>query len=372
MAMEQDKFPRIRVQGPPLDRGRQYGEGAASQIKRNIDIYKEMFAYYAGWDWEKTKSHARLFEPVISAYRSRHLDEMRGIAEGAKVDYEDILALNVRTEIRNFAIAKRVPRECSSFVILPPIAEVGHTLIGQNWDWAVPVQDTVIVLEVDAGDVPNFVTLVEAGLLAKTGMNANGIGMTTNSLYSNLDIDASVGVPHHIILRTILESESYSDAIQAINGHIRASSANFTVAHRDGEFFNIEAAPGDFTKAIIHFPEEDYYAHTNHFITKDTDFIDMGIWHGPGSLVRNQRINRFLRTHQGKFSVSDLQNALADHFNFPNSVCGHPDPRDPVQEHYKTVASIIMDLKEATIWLAAGNPCDKKYEKYAFQKLLES
>ena len=372
MDIERENFPRIRVQGPPMERGRQYGKAAASLIQRNIEIYQEMFATYAGWDWNKTKSHARLFEPLIAAYRSRHLDEMRGIAEGAQVDYEDILALNVRTEIRNFAIAKRVPMECTSFVILPPAAEVEHTLIGQNWDWIVPVQDTVIVLEVDARDVPNFVTVVEAGLLAKTGMNAHGIGMTTNSLYSNLDIAASIGVPHHVILRAILESESYSEAISTIIGDMRASSANFTVAHRDGECFNIEAAPGDFTKAEIHFPEGDYYAHTNHFLSSDIEFTDIGIWHGPGSLVRVQRINRFLRTHRGKFSISDLQNALADHFNFPNSVCSHPDPRDPVPEHYKTVASIIMDLNEATMRLAAGNPCAENFIKFEFRNLLKT
>ncbi|MBC8505443.1 MAG: peptidase C45, partial [Chloroflexi bacterium] len=202
--MTKRSFPHIRVQGPPFERGRQYGQAAASRIHRNIEIYKEMFAHYAGWDWEQAQSRAQLFEPAIDEFRPRYLDEMRGIAEGARVDYEDILTLNVRTEIRNSAIAQNAPGECTSFVVLAPATEVGHTLIGQNWDWAVPVSETVIVLEVEASDVPNFLTVVEAGLLAKTGMNAAGIGMTTNSLYADLDSGAPTGIPHHIILRAIL------------------------------------------------------------------------------------------------------------------------------------------------------------------------
>ena len=370
--MNQHNFPRIRVQGSPIERGRQYGEAAASRIQRNIEIYQEMFAHYAGWDWNKARAHAKLFEPAIAEFRPRYLDEMRGIAEGANVDYDDILALNVRTEIRNFAIAKNAPGECSSFVALPPVTEDGHTIIGQNWDWVVPVSETVIVLEVETSDMPNFMTVVEAGLLAKTGMNAAGIGMTTNALHSDLESNAVAGIPYHMILRALLESESFSDAIAVINGHKRASSANYTVAHRDGEFFNVETAPGDYTRAYIHFPDDNFYAHTNHYLSPQIDFNDVGVWHGPGSLVRYHRLNRFLRSHEGKFTVDDLQKALSDHVNFPDAVCSHPDPRNPVQEHFQTITSLIMDLNSATIWLAEGNPCTEKYIKSEYKNLFNS
>ncbi len=368
--MVKKTFPRIRVQGPPFERGRQYGEKASSRIQRNIEIYSEMFAHYAGWNWNQAKSHALIFESAIAEYRPHFIEEMRGIAEGAGVTYEDILTLNVRTEIRNYAIARSAPGECSSFVILPPAAKGNHTLIGQNWDWVVPVSETVVVLEVEAEDNPNFFTVVEAGLLAKTGMNAAGIGMTTNALHSDLESDAVSGIPYHVILRAILESEAFSDAIAAINGQVRASSANYTVAHRAGEAFNAETAPGDFTRAYIQFPDENVYAHTNHYLCRDIDFKDVGVWHGPGSLVRYRRLSRFLQTHGKPFSVADLQGALSDHFNFPNSVCNHPDPRDPVEEHFQTVTSVIMDLDRATLWLTAGNPCQVHFEEISYRDFL--
>jgi len=368
--MSRQSFPHIRVQGPPFERGRQYGRQVASRIRRNLEIYRELFAHYAGWGWAQVKAHAQTFEPAIAAYRPHFLDEMRGIAEGAGVLYEDILALNVRTEIRNFAIAKRVPGECSSFVILPAAVENNHMLIGQNWDWVVPVSETVIVLEVDADDAPNFVTVVEAGLLAKMGMNTAGLGMTTNALHSDLESDVLTGIPYHVVLRAILESRTFSDAISAINSHVRASSANYTVAHRDGEAFNAETAPGDFSRAYFSFPEGNVYAHTNHYLCRDMDFKDVGVWHSPGSLVRHRRLRRFLETHPAGFTVDELQQALADHFNFPNSVCCHPDSRDPEQEQFKTVASVIMDLNATKMWLAAGNPCEVEYIEIGYKDLL--
>ena len=49
--MTNQNFLHIRAQGPPLERGYQYGQQAASRIQRNIEIYRELFAHYAGWDW---------------------------------------------------------------------------------------------------------------------------------------------------------------------------------------------------------------------------------------------------------------------------------------------------------------------------------
>ena len=282
-------FPHIRVTGSPYERGRQYGQQAAEYIRRNIEVYQGLFSHYIGWNWEQATEHALIYEEIIGEYRSHFLDEMRGIAEGAGVAYKDILALNVRTEIRNAGIARTAPKECTAFVVLPPRAKDAHTLIGQNWDWVPPVAKTIIVLEVESDNSPNFVTVVEAGMLAKTGMNAAGIGLTTNALNSDLE-KGEGGVPYHIVLRAILESENFSEAIGAIISHPRASSANYLVAHREGESFNAETAPGNFSQAYIDFPKGDVYAHTNHYLSREIDFKDLGPWRGADTLVRHQRM----------------------------------------------------------------------------------
>jgi len=362
-------FPRIHVKGSPYDRGCQYGQQAASRIQRSMAIYQAMFADLAGWTWNQATDHALTYEAAIEAYRPHFLDEMRGIADGAGVKYEDILALNVRTEIRNAAIARSAPKECTAFVVLPQLTESSHTWIGQNWDWIPHVAETVIVLEVESDNRPNFVTVVEAGLLAKMGMNAAGIGLVTNALNCDLE-KGKPGVPYHAILRAILESENFSEAMGAITTHSRASSANYLVAHRDGECFNTETAPGDFSRAYFSFPENNIYAHTNHYLSQKIDFKDLGPWRGPDSLVRHQRMVKFLKTQQGLFTIDDFQSALADHFNYPASICCHPDARLPEFDQCMTVAAMIMNLDSKTMWLAEGNPCEAVFQEKTYQELL--
>ena len=368
--MSPHSFPHIRVKGSPYERGRQYGQQAAAYIRQNIEVYQGLFAHYIGWDWAPATEHALIYEGIIGDCRPHFLDEIRGIAKGAGVAYEDILALNVRTEIRNAGIAQSAPKECTAFVVLPPRTKDRHTLIGQNWDWVLPVTETIVILEVESDNSPNFVTVVEAGLLAKVGMNAAGIGLTTNALNSDLE-KGEGGIPYHVILRAILESENFSEAIGAVISHPRASAANYLVAHQAGESFNAETAPGNFSRAYIDFPEADVYAHTNHYLSREIDFKDLGPWRGTDTLVRHQRMEKFLRTHPKTITVPDLQTALADHFNFPDAICCHPDFHKPKFEQFMSIASVIMDLDTNMMWLAEGNPCETAYRKIAYGELLE-
>jgi isopenicillin-N N-acyltransferase-like protein len=373
--MSQHKFPHIRVKGSPYERGEQYGRMAAPLIQRNIAAYAAYFDFITGWTWDQAVGQAKQYEAVIGDYRPHFLDELRGIAAGTRaagfeIRYEDILAVNLRTEIRNTAIARMTPQECTAFVVLPTRTVQGHTLIGQNWDWVTAVSETVVVLEVEPQDGPNFLTVVEAGLLAKAGMNSAGIGLTTNAMHCDLEVDAAIGVPYHAILRAILEAETFSEAISAVTSHPRGSSANYLVAHRDGVAFNVETAPGDFSRAYIDFFDSEVYAHTNHYLSKEIDFKDLSPWYGPGSLVRHHRMDKFLKTHQGDFSLSDLQDALKDHFNYPEGICTHPNPKNPEIDQFMTVTSIIMDLTERKLHLAAGNPCQAPYREIDYSHFL--
>jgi isopenicillin-N N-acyltransferase-like protein len=361
-------FPRIRVSGSAADRGRQYGEQAAERIRHNVDVYREVFAHYASWDWSTVTEHAASYEPAICAYRPHFIDELKGIAEGAGLPYDHILALNVRTEIMFAAVARAAAQECTAVVVLPGASRDGHTLIAQNWDWKLKAAGTVVILEAEPDVGPHFITAVEAGLLAKTGMNSCGIGLVTNALVTNKD-KGKPGVPYHAILRAILESETMTDAVLAVTHHRRASSANYLVAHRDGVAINLEAAPGDYSRVYWEIPKEGLYCHANHFTCQGFDLKDVELWNGPGSLFRQHRALEILNRSCGSCDVSAVQTALTDHFNYPYSVCAHRDPGLPEIEDYASILSIIVDLTDATIWLADGNPCETAYVQLDTQLL---
>jgi isopenicillin-N N-acyltransferase like protein len=62
-------------------------------------------------------------------------------------------------------------------------------------------------------------------------------------------------------------------------------------------------------------------------------------------------------------ALDDFRALLADHADYPHSICAHPDPADHPCEQGATIASVLMDLGARRLWLAAGNPCQVPYER---------
>lgn len=364
------QFPHFRVSGSAPERGRQLGRQAAGQIRRSIAIYRDIFAYYAGWSWERVTSHAELYRPAIEAYNDQYLAEIAGMADGAGLEPIDLLAINVRTEIMFAAIARQAAQECTAIVALPEATASGHTFLAQNWDWKPQMSETVIVLEAEQDQGPNFVTVVEAGLLAKCGFNSAGIGLVTNALVTDQD-QGQPGVPYHVILRGILDAENMTDALAAITGKPRASAANYLIAHREGSAINVEAAPGDYSRVFLDFPgDQGTLAHTNHFTNSNFNLKDVALWNGPSSPFRLQRMQQFLKRGQGELTRGTLQEYLGDHHNYPTAICRHQDPRVELVDRYATVASVIMDLNRQTMWVAAGSPCHAPFQESDHSALL--
>jgi isopenicillin-N N-acyltransferase like protein len=354
----------VRVEGTGYQRGRQYGRQAAARVRLSVQAYQQTFAHYAGWDWPAVRREALRFEAPIGEFRPAYLDELRGIADGAGLDLADVLAINVRTEVMYSAKARQAPRtrtrlpaECSAFAVVPAPGQSGSAIIGQNWDWLLHAAQTLVVLEVRQDDGPDFVTLVEAGLLAKTGMNAAGLGLVTNALVTDADL-GEPGLPYHVLLRAVLDCATVTDALEALQAGPRSSSANYLVAHASGSALDIEAAPGDFTRLYPLFPEDGVLLHTNHFLA-GIHPADLALWAMPSSVIRLQR----LRAARAARTLDDFGPLLADHADYPHGICSHPDPADHPCERGATIASVLMDLTARHIWLAAGNPCQATYER---------
>jgi isopenicillin-N N-acyltransferase-like protein len=353
-------YPRVAVAGGARERGVAHGRQAAGRVRRSTEIYEAIFRHYADWDWDRVTRHALTFEKPIGDVHPDFLEEMRGIAEGSGLAYKDVLAINVRTEVMFSAVARKAAVECSAFAAMPETTADGHVLVGQNWDWKPHMTDTVIVLEVERDDGPDYVTVVEAGLLAKTGMNSAGIGLTTNALISS-DDQGAPGLPYHVVLRAILDAENLPQALDAVTRHPRSSAANYLVAHRDGMAVDVEAAPGDYSRVWLVFPERGLLGHTNHYVCSTPGIKDVTRWYAPDSPFRLQRLEGLLDGLQGRLEPRLLEDALRDHASHPLGVCKHRDPSLPEYEQSVTVASVVYDLTAGQMRLADGQPCTHEY-----------
>ncbi|HVF07976.1 MAG TPA: C45 family peptidase [Actinomycetota bacterium] len=375
-------FPHIRVSGAPRERGRSYGDQARDRISTSIHAYEQVFRAYAGWSWDEVRREAAGYEAPIAAFDERYVEEMRGIAEGAGVELEDILGINVRTEVMFAAKARAAeaagapgasgPRqgECTAFAVVPEASASGHTLIGQNWDWLLHCFDTVVVLEAEQDEGPNFVSVVEAGLLAKTGMNSSGLGVTTNALVTD-DDRGEPAVPYHVLLRAFMDCETISDALSVAQRAPRSSSANYLLAHRDGMAVDIEGTPGDFSRMFLSFPDDGVLTHTNHFRSPLFDRKDVSIWVMPDSPFRLERLRGAIERAMPDLTLDTFRDVLADHANYPSGVCCHPDERMDPYDQGSTVASVLMDLDDARIWVADGRPCSAPFRELDVSSLLD-
>lgn len=352
-------FPYISIEGSPSVRGQQYGEKARPFIEKSLDIYLPAFAA-KGLEWPQVEALAKEFAESLQAYEPKYLEELEGIARGASLDLEHVVAINARTEL-----LYRQDEGCTGAACMPELTAEGHVLLGQNWDWRPACQESAIILHIVPDCGPEILTFVEAGLLGRAGLNSAGIGVTGNFLQSNQDFGRR-GVPIPFIRRRILSSESLAEAVGWVVRTPRAFSSNHLIADAAGFAIDCESAP---ERVFFLYPTDGILEHSNHFRSPVAQVCleDTGIARYPDTLYRDKRVRSKLVEAGGKVSPESYMSAFRDHYGLPNSVCRHMAKRTDGTE-IMTVSSLIMDLEERSLWVAPGPVCANEFVHYALGK----
>lgn len=349
---EQAAFPLIHVEGDAATRGRSYGRQAGDRILRSIAIYQRALAA-DGVDWAVARSMAQTFLPTIDAIYPEAVIEMRGIAEGAEVDPLDIVAINARTELLYGRPDEPTPASaadgCTAALAMPAATRGGRLLHGQNWDWRDECCDTAVVLRIVPEHGPRILTFVEAGLLARCGMNSAGIALTGNFIRCEHDF-ARRGTPAPLIRRAILGAERLAEACGVVFNASLSFSNNMMISHAGGEAFDLEATPGE-TFWIA--PEGDLLVHANHFVSPaaQAKLRDISLLENPDSLYRDRRVHAYLAARHGEITPETLIEAFQDRYGAPEAVCRSP-VHGPGGDTSSTVATIIMDAGAGRMWAA--------------------
>ncbi len=366
-----EPFPLIEISGPPRERGRQYGQKAAGRIKKGTTHYfvqlKEL-----SLDAKGVAELVRDYLPVIEEFEPDYIEEMRGIAEGADVPFEDIVLLNARTEIiklANPAIRARLktpdePDGCTGVVVLPTATSNGRLIHAQNWDWKRECAETAVVLKVRRDNGPDLMTFTEAGALGRCGFNAVGIAITANYLQSDRDY-RQVGVPLALIRRKVLEQEHLAIAMRAVYCTRKSAANNMIVSHREGVAIDFECAPDETFQ--VH-PQNGLLVHANHFVSPVAlgKLRDAGIQDTPDSLYRDIRVRDLIQPHIGSISFDTVKNALFDEFAYPWSVC-RPPRRNLSNNLSATVAMILMEPASGVMQAAPLPALNREFTTYRLE-----
>jgi len=348
----------ISIEGKPRERGFQHGSAAKALIHRNIEIYQSQYKRFTNLDWDRITADAASWMPIIEEYDSEIMDEIRGIAAGAERSVEEIVALNARYEFAIAPLSRRFGGECTSFAVTPDAGSSSEIILGQNWDFRSKFKETCVILNIRQEGKPSILSHVEAGTVGHKGLNSSGLGLCINALLSSRD-RAAPGVPLvSVVARRILNSTSIRDAIYAVTKAKRGASINFMIAHSGGEAIDLEITPDDI--AIL-YPDEGILTHSNNFLSANLDLKDFGKSVFPDSLIRWNRMRRLLMQKK-KLTTNSLRAVVSDHFDYPNSICRHPDPRQHPDDQFETITSIVMNLAQGKMYMTEGNPCERAYK----------
>lgn len=371
-------LPLLRLEGAPYDVGLAHGVDARELIAQNVRTYLRRFAQEAGIDRVEIRKRAAAYRKVIEEANPAYAKEVAGIADGARQDPLDIVAINVRYEILYTEFVRKALSGqaagtpdvggCTSFALLPSQTTNGHLLMGENWDWIPDIEG--IVVHGRRGDQPLSLGFTEAGIAgAKIGLNDAGIGLAINGLVTDRDAWSRLLTPFHVRCWEILASKTLEHAVSAVVGTKRACSANFLIGKADGEnalVVDLETSP----EAECRFtPSEGFLVHTNHFLQPES----MGLVQPLGEELAStyNRLSRFGELVRGRLSqgerigIDDLRTFLADHKGELNSICRHASLVKPEHERYATVVSVIMDVDAREMYIAPGPPCETEYRRFA-------
>lgn len=362
-------FPIIEVVGTARNRGRMHGVQAKQRIERSVATYARLFAF-CGIDWAGAQKLGAGYRDLIGDLDPELLEEIEGIAAGSGRSVNEILALNSRTEIlppsypgqphpeRKSIAARNVAGgipdwgECTSIAIKPSMSTTGTTLLAQNWDWLGAQRAALVIMRCTETDGSTCLTLTEAGMLAKIGLNSHGFGVCLNILRSS-DDGSKPGVPVHVLLRALLKRKSVDDAVAFASKLGFGASSNVLCADAGGETAALEFSPRGLD--VIRGANA-ALCHTNHFIAEEAARHQASLAPSLSTYPRLERITALTGEHKGRFSPQDLEHMLRDESQGFLSICRRPDPSVEAEARMETVASVVMDLGARVMNVAPDVP----------------
>ena len=353
-------FPIVEVSGGAFERGRMHGERARGRVELSLANYARLFSFN-GMPWEEAQRQSAPYRDVIGGFDAALLEEMEGIARGAGRPFGEILALNARTEIMPASFLAGVDSgECTAIAIDPSASSGGGVLLAQNWDWVGSQRQAMILLRVRDGAEPGCLTLTEAGMLAKIGLNSSGLGLCLNILRSVFD-GAGTGVPVHVLLRALLKCASVRDAIAFASRLSFGGSSNILMADRGGDCASLEFSPQGMRVVRA---EGGTLCHTNHFLHPEAASWQAS--HAP-SLATIPRLDRAreLAAATPKHGIEDVKRMLRDETAGLLSICRKPDVLLPPDAQIETVASVIMEPARGVMHVAPDLPSRAEYRPVA-------
>jgi isopenicillin-N N-acyltransferase-like protein len=349
--------PIVNVHGTHYEMGCQIGEDRREQIHHSLQNARDLIQgtyNYLELTWEGATIQARKYMPFAEEAYPNYVDEIRGMANGAGVNFDDLAVLNAMEAVTMDALHLT---KCTSFAVNGDRTADGHVLLAHNEDWLPEDEDDVYLVHAIPDKEPPFLAMTYGGLIPNIGVNAFGIAQACDSVYPN---DSRIGLPRLLVSRAVLAARTPGGAIRRTLVPRRAAGYNHLIAHESGELYSVEVSARNFAILYAH---ENYIVHTNHYLAPNMQAIESEPDELIATRVRYFRVERLLKKNT-LHSVHTLQTIQRDHVNHPSSVCNHADTLTDPLDREKTINAMVIDLTARAMHIAWGNPCSNQYHTF--------
>lgn len=336
------KLPFIDVEGTNYNIGFEIGKKTKRQIKKLLKMNEKRFPEITGLTFDDLILKSRNFLHNSMKKYPSYVEELIGISDGAKTDFDKLFLLTCEEEIVS------QEKKCTS---ISAITSDGNILIAHNEDWDKRYKENLYLVKAKQPNLPDFLSLSYVGSLpgSSAGFNDKGIGFTGNSLPFRR---FKYGVPKNVILRSILDSKNFNEATKLVKHQDRSISTNSILVDRDHRMIDIESSLQAFDSIKTN---RKFLVHTNHIVGQNLRHLQIEA--DKESERRYNYATKTLEENENNISVDLLKNILKDH---NSGICSHPTKRNKST----TIASVIIDINNKKLFLANGNPCKTEYQEY--------
>ena len=364
----------LLLEGSPYECGLAHGEALRSQIHEVVGHWKGELAHQ--YQMDADEAIARLirgtdFTPAIRRWTPDLLDEIRGIAAGADMDWETILAFQLMDEM--WSIDQLFfAGHCSSLGL--PAQAPEPTYLAQNFDVESFRDGFQVLLHIKHADSDlESMVLSTAGLIGFNGMNNRSVGVCCNTL---MPLRGSyVGLPVACIIRGVLQQPSVQEAVTFLQTIRHASGQNYIVGGPD-RVIALECSANQVVPFGPAGPDGIVW-HTNHPLVNS----EYNAWYEadrdpflPNSSARYESMERRLIHPSQHTRLDQIKEILTSRDSAANPICG--SRRE--DEFYNqwgmfTFASTIMVLgDEPALHVSFGPPDTVPYRRFEFGELAGS
>jgi isopenicillin-N N-acyltransferase like protein len=349
----------IEVSGSPRELGRAHGEELRTTITEGLRRWLEIVAAEtgrSGEDYVASFLGSTDFLPAITTHTPNCLEEVRGIAEGARQTFEMMLAYQLMDEEWWYrdSLARSLRASFHACSAVGISRGGGTALVAQNMDLPSHYDGTQVLLHLHPTGGPETMVFTPAGIIGTTGLNQDGVAVCVNAL-PHLRHRTS-GLPVGFVLRGLLAKRTLADAVALLQAIPHATGQNYLLGE-PGAIRDFECSPGQISEVS---PSGSLIEHTNHPLANE-DIDPEEASHAEFRSTTRSRLARLESELGGlgaRATVDDVAHTLSDR-EVPVSV--------PRGSDWLTLGSLIIELSaQPVLHIAPGPPADTPYTEVRF------